>query len=124
MRATAVLTVTLLSGMALAGEPTFGGKPVPRDGWVKVGSATISRRADVALVYCPVSRRFLALGGEPTYGSKPPLPYDDLALDAKEGRWENWYPRGRSFGPRFGPSKPPGFKRGEAFRDAKGGDQP
>ncbi|MHC4914817.1 MAG: Kelch repeat-containing protein [Planctomycetota bacterium] len=116
--AAVLVTVVALVGRALAAESVPS--KVPADGWVKVEGAVIGKRADVALAHCPVSRRFLALGGEPTYGSKPPLPYDDLALDAGEGKWENWYPAGKSFGPKFGPCKPPGFKRGVPFSDLEG----
>jgi hypothetical protein len=80
--------------------------------WVKLDNARIGPRSDPALVFDPAARRFLLLGGGiawPIYG-KQPHPFDDLALDQSAGKWENVYPAGKNWGPRFGDAAPPVFK--------------
>ena len=85
------------------------------------------RRWDVPLAYAPKVDRFLVLGGRTSWAEyrKGPRPYDQLAFDAKEGRWENWLPRGKDWGPRFGPCKTPAWKD-ERFdlRDSEGNTRP
>jgi len=80
--------------------------------WVKLENARMGPRGDPALVFDPVAQRFLVLGGGiawPIYG-KQPHPYDDLALDRSAGKWENVFPAGKNWGPRFGDATPPAFK--------------
>jgi hypothetical protein len=80
--------------------------------WVKLEKGRIGPRSDPALVYDPVSKRFLVLGGGipwPTY-ARHPHPFDDLALDQAAGQWENLFPANRNWGPKFGDAKPPAFK--------------
>jgi hypothetical protein len=71
-------------------------------------------------------KRFLILGGRITYADAPkPRSYDQLALDPKEGRWENWFPRGKDWGPKFGPCQPPAWKNELwQFQDAEGNTRP
>ncbi len=90
--------------------------------WTKLDNATIEgRRWDIPVGYSPELNRFLVLGGRLTYAdAKKPRSYDQLALDRKEGRWENWFPRGKDWGPKFGPSQPPRWKdEGWHFQDAE-----
>ena len=116
-RLTAVLGVFFLAAPALcsAGEP-------PANQWVQLKGAAIGQRACGALVYSPEAGRFLVLGGGLAWNAKGDQPYGDLALDLAEGQWENWYPTGKSFGPKFGPCQPPKFKEyyGNVFADVEG----
>ena len=98
--------------LVLAGECRLAQAAGPENQWVKLDKARIGPRGDPALVYDPVGKRFLVLGGGiswPTYSDEP-HPYDDLALDLSAGQWENLYPPGKDWGPRFGDSRAPGFK--------------
>ncbi|HKB35385.1 MAG TPA: hypothetical protein VKD72_02960 [Gemmataceae bacterium] len=62
----------------------------------------VGRRWDVPLGYDPDSKRFLVLGGRTTWADyKQPRSHDVLALDESEGRWENVFPSGKDWGPRF-----------------------
>ena len=57
--------------------------------------------------------------------AKKPRSYDQLALDLKEGRWENWVPAGKEWGPRFGVCQPPVWKNEIwNFQDAEGNVRP
>src|SRR5262249_2189563 len=80
--------------------------------WIKLDKARIGPRSDPALVYDPVAKRFLVLGGgmEIRNYNQNPHPYDDLALDESAGQWENLFPAGKNWGPKFGDATPPGFK--------------
>ncbi len=106
---------------SLAAAPTAAGE-LPSGKWVRLGQGGIGQRACGALVYAPEVKRFLVLGGGAHWNAKGNQPYGDLALDIAEGKWENWYPLGKSFGPRFGPCSPPKFKHyyGNEFADAEG----
>jgi hypothetical protein len=80
--------------------------------WAKLDKARIGPRSDPALVYDPTAKRFLVLGGgiEIRNYNQNPHPYDDLAFDESAGQWENLYPSGKNWGPKFGDAAPPGFK--------------
>src|SRR5262249_9551245 len=57
--------------------------------------------------------------------AKKPRSYDELALDMNEGRWENYFPLGKDWGPKFGPCQPPAWKdEGWHFRDLDGNVRP
>jgi len=92
------------------------------EGWVELKEATVGKRGIAALVYSEEAKRFLALGGGLHWDAKGDQPYADLALDIAEGKWENWYPPGKSYGPKFGPCQPPKFKRyyDALFEDVEG----
>jgi hypothetical protein len=110
-----------LSGLATAQDA-----PAPNR-WVKLGKAVIEgRRWDVPVGYSPELKRFLVLGGRITYAdARKPRSYDQLALDPKEGRWENWFPTGKDWGPRFGLCQPPTWKNELwHFQDAEGNVRP
>ena len=100
--AVAVLLAALL---AIAAEPS-------PNTWVKLDKATIEgRRHDVPLGYDSGLKRFFVLGGRTNFDDyKKPRSYDELALDSKEGEWENWFPAGKDWGSRFGPCHAPGWK--------------
>src|SRR5437762_1424297 len=72
------------------------------------------------LAYSPELKRFVVLGGRTSWADyKQPRPYDVLTLDEKEGRWENAFPAGKDWGPRFGPCRAPAWKDEHwHFRDA------
>ncbi len=74
-------------------------------------AAIEGRRWDVPVGYSPELKRFLVLGGRITFADARKLrSYDQLALDLREGRWENWFPKGKDWGPKFGPCQPPAWK--------------
>jgi hypothetical protein len=96
--------------------------------WVRLEHADIpGQRWDVPVGYAPALKRFLVLGGRTSWGEyrKGPRPYDQLALDLKSGRWENWLPRGKEWGPASGLCRAPAWKD-EYFRleDAEGNIRP
>jgi hypothetical protein len=96
--------------------------------WVRLLQGDIpGQRWDVPLGYAPGLKRFFVLGGRTSWGEyrKGPRPFDQLALDLEAGRWENWFPRGKEWGPRFGPCQAPGWKD-ERFGlgDAEGNIRP
>ena len=100
----------------------------PANDWTRLERGDISgQRWDVPLGYAPGLNRFLVLGGRTSWGEyrKGPRPYDQLALDAREGRWENWFPKGKDWGPRFGPCNAPSWKNELfGFTDAEGNVRP
>jgi len=121
MKTVALLIPLFLVGWAPAvGENAVGSQPLPAEGWVKVEEATIKRRRDSAFFYSPEEKRFMAVGGQPSSGREAPDCYEDVALNTKEGKWENWFTKGKRFGSRFGPCTAPGFKRGVPFEDLEG----
>jgi hypothetical protein len=100
----------------------------PANEWVRLAQGDVpGQRWDVPLAYAPGLKRFLVLGGRTSWGEyrKGPRPYDQVALDLGEGRWENWFPAGKDWGPRFGPCRAPAWKD-ERFdlRDAEGNTRP
>jgi hypothetical protein len=93
----------LLLSLSARAEP-------PTNDWTRLAQGDIlGQRWDAPLGYAPGLNRFLILGGRTSWGEyrKGPRPYDQLALDAREGRWENWPPRGKDWGPRLGPCSAP-----------------
>jgi Galactose oxidase, central domain len=93
--------------------------------WAKLDGASIGQRGCGALIYSPAVKRFMVVGGQLNWNAKGDQPYGDLALDIKAGKWENWYPKGKSFGPKFGGCKPPKFKKyyGNLFTDVAGNNR-
>src|SRR5262249_29243140 len=114
----AALVFLLTSSRALAGDPA---------GWTPLDKAVIGPMRPASLVHIPTENRWMTLGyfHSPGTGPRKPRTYDDLSLDIETGQWENWYPRGKDWGPRFGDSTPPGFK-GERyqFKDNDGNARP
>jgi hypothetical protein len=124
LRFTLSLAALLLPSAAVpAKEPA-----VPANEWARLERGeVVGRRRDVPLGYAPGLKRFLVLGGRTSWGEyrKGPRAYDQLALDGKEGRWENWFPGGKDWGPRFGPCRAPGWKDELwGFRDVEGNVRP
>jgi hypothetical protein len=120
-RCTLPLAVVVLLSLSAHAAP-------PANDWTRLEQGDIpGQRWDVPLGYAPGLNRFLVLGGRTSWGEyrKGPRPYDQLALDARAGRWENWFPRGKEWGPRFGPCRVPAWKD-ERFdlRDAEGNTRP
>jgi hypothetical protein len=119
----ALAAVLVLPILAHAEPP----EPAPNT-WVRLEKADIpGQRWDVPLGYTPGLKRFLVLGGRTSWGEyrKGIRPYDQLALDREEGRWENWFPRDKEWGPRFGPARAPSWKDERwGFRDAEGNIRP
>ena len=115
-------TAVLLSVIFLTAAAISPAGELPTNQWVQLKDADIGQRACGALVYSPEAGRFLVLGGGLAWNAKGDQPYGDLALDLAEGKWENWYPTGKSFGPKFGPCQPPKFKEyyGNVFADVEG----
>ena len=106
---------------------SIAAEPARDNSWVKLDKATIEgRRWDVPLGYAPDQKQFLVLGGRTSFGDyKKPRSHDVLTLDQKEGMWENSFPIGKNWGPRFGPSEAPGWKNEVfGFQDALGNLRP
>jgi hypothetical protein len=93
--------------------------------WVKLDKADV-KRIDAPLVYDGELRRFMILGGSVNWTEYPkPHPFDELALDASSGQWENWIPQDKDWGPRFGDCKAPRWKSESwGLRDAEGNCRP
>lgn len=91
--------------------------------WVRQDKALIGPDEPIAIVWSPQIKRFLSLGWiSSQYNRRAPYTYDELAFDSSSGQWENWYPPGKDWGPKFGLSTPPGWK--EMFKDAEGNVRP
>jgi hypothetical protein len=81
--------------------------------WHKVDSAVIhGRRYETPLVYAADMKKFLVVGGRTSYADyrKVPRTFDEAALDLAKGQWENLFPDGKDWGPRFGECKAPAWK--------------
>jgi hypothetical protein len=93
--------------------------------WTRLPNADVDR-IDAPLVYEPGLNRFLILGGSIPWADYPkPHPFDELALDQESGRWENWIPRGKAWGPRFGNCQAPRWKSESwGLADAEGSCRP
>ena len=119
-----VLLALVASRLGLDGaEPGAG----PANEWVRLEKAEVGARPDPMLVYDATARRFLVLGGDVEADKKTGVrPYDDLALDVESGQWENLFPPGKEWGPRFGgcAAALPGWAYGEAYRDKEGNFRP
>jgi hypothetical protein len=111
--ACAALATALSAGARSAAiAATKAGSAAAANQWVKLEQAEVKRR-DAPLIYEPDLRRFMVLGGSISYTEYPkPHPFDELALDLDKGEWENWFPPGKDWGPRFGDCTPPGWKDG------------
>lgn len=117
----ALFPFLVLAHVASAAEPTAPNL------WARLDKAAIeSRRRDVPLGYSPDLKRFLVLGGRTSYGEyKKPRLYDVLALDRDPGQWENAYPQGKDWGPKFGPCLAPAWKdEFFHFQDTEGNVRP
>lgn len=124
IRAVAVTAALIAS---IAGTVSAAEPPLPVNTWRKLEQAGIEgRRWDVPVGYAPQLKRFMVLGGRTSFGDyKKPRSFDQLALDRAEGRWENWFPSGRAWGPKFGPCQAPGWKDEYfQFKDAAGNVRP
>jgi hypothetical protein len=100
----------------------------PANRWKRLEQGNIpGNRWDMPLGYAAGLNRFFILGGRTSWAEyrQGPRPYDQLAFDPRAGRWENWFPRGKNWGPRFGPGKAPAWKDELFhFRDAEGNTRP
>ena len=113
--------------LALLLTGSVAGQDAPLNRWAKLDKAVVEgRRWDVPIGYSPEIKRFLVLGGRISYAdAKKSHSYDQMALDGKEGRWENWFPKGKNWGPAFGPCQPPVWKNELwQFQDADGNVRP
>ena len=69
-----------------------------------IGEGRYSYRGP-ALLYVPQLKRFLvAMGIQCRPGSKEIPCYSESTLSTKTGVWENWYPKGKDWGPETGPA--------------------
>ena len=117
----AVAGWALLQGVPARPAAAPGGVPANR--WFKQQRAMIGPDAPIAVVWPPRVKRFMSLGWiSGAYDKRAPYTYDELAFDPASGRWENWFPEGKGWGPKFGPCKPPGWK--QLFEDAEGNTRP
>ena len=99
----------------------------PANTWRKLDKAVLTgQRWDIPLGYAPELKHFLVLGGRTAWADyKKPRSYDELALDLAEGQWENRFPAGKDWGPRFGPCQAPAWKDEHFhFRDSEGNVRP
>src|SRR5262249_7562125 len=111
--------------LAAKGEPAAA--PEASNSWIKLEKATLTgQRWDIPLGYAPNLKRFLILGGRTSWAEyKKPRPFDQLALDQAKWQWENWFPRGKDWGPAFGPCQAPAWKDEYFhFRDNEGNVRP
>ena len=95
--------------------------------WVKHDKAVMGPSRPVAFVYAPATGKWMTLGYHfsPGSGKRKPTTYDDLAFDAAESQWENYYPAGKDWGPKFGDSTAPRWKdQKPRFQDVEGNVRP
>ena len=124
VRANNLLLAALLLGGALASATAAEPELKPNQ-WVKLAKAGLPH-VDAPLVWEPEVKRFMVLGGAVAWDKyEKPHPFDELALDAARGEWENWIPPGKDWGPQFGDCKAPGWKTGYwTVTDAQGNCRP
>jgi hypothetical protein len=122
---TIVLAVHCLV-LACCNAPPFArAADLPANEWVRQNKAMIGPDAPVAVVWSPQIKRFMSLGWiSSAYDRRAPYTYDELAFDPDSGQWENWYPEGKNWGPKFGLCQPPGWKEKQTFRDVEGNVRP
>ncbi|PCJ57500.1 MAG: hypothetical protein COA79_15830 [Planctomycetota bacterium] len=104
-----IICITIL--FCFGGINQLIGEDLVDNQWVEFKQAKIGKRNISCIIWSPEIKKFLILGGQLHWNAKGDLPYQDLALDLEKAKWENWYPKGKSFGPPFGPCKAPKFKR-------------
>ncbi len=93
--------------------------------WVLFDKATMGPDRPIAVVWSPELKRFMSLGWiSSQYDRRQPYSYDELAFDPESGQWENWYPEGKEWGPRFGICKPPLWNNNSLFKDLDGNVRP
>ena len=95
--------------------------------WRQLDTAIVEgRRYETPLGYAPELKRFLILGGRTSWAEyKKPRSYDVLALDRTENKWENHYPAGKDWGPKYGLAAAPAWKDEHwQFKDAEGNVRP
>jgi hypothetical protein len=109
--AAAVLGVALAAGACgAAAELAAYGSTFQPNQWTRLNQSDL-QRTDAPLVYVPALKRFMVLGGSVSWPEYPkPHPFDEVALDPASGRWENWIPASKDWGPRFGDCQPPRWK--------------
>src|SRR5690349_18025144 len=73
-------------------------QPTP---WTRHDQAALGPARAAAFVYAPTVGRFMAVGYQhpPGSGKRTPATYDEVAFDPAAGRWENWFPPGKDWGP-------------------------
>lgn len=114
--------VLILMGGLLCGLSTVAAEELS---WVKQEQAMLGPGAPVALVWSPEVKRFMSLGWVSSmYARRAPYTYDEVAFDSASGRWENWFPAGKNWGPQFGVCAPPGWKDRSRFADVEGNVRP
>ena len=95
--------------------------------WARHDRAILGPSRAVAFVHAPTVGRWMALGYQhsPGIGLRKPATYDEVAFDPATGQWENWYPIGKEWGPKFGDAAAPTWK-GEkgGFADVEGNIRP
>jgi hypothetical protein len=110
-----------------AAEDPVGGMPGVAAPWVKLDKAVIGPSRAMAFVCAPSVGRWMAIGYQhaPGTGKRKPMTYDEVAFDPAQGQWENWYPPGKEWGPKFGDATAPTWKgeRG-GFKDVEGNVRP
>ena len=117
-----VTAVLLFVGTVGASDP-----PPDTNSWKKLDTTAIEgRRYETPLGYVPESKRFLILGGRTNSAEyKKPRSFDVLGLDFAQSKWENLYPDGKDWGPKFGPCNAPVWKdEFWNFKDAEGNVRP
>jgi hypothetical protein len=99
------LLVVILATATVADEPS--------NAWVKLPHAKIvGQRTDIPVAFVPPLGRFMVLGGRTNWREyrEEPRSFDQLALDVAKGQWENWFPPGKDWGPKFGAAQAPAWK--------------
>lgn len=118
----AVTCVLLFVAGSYAAEPAG-------NQWRMLDKAALAgQRTDIPVAFVPPLGRFMVLGGRTHFREyrEEGRPYDQLALDLAQGRWENWFPSGKdSWGPKFGNVQAPPWKDELFhFQDAEGNTRP
>ena len=107
-------------------KPTSAADPAGND-WVRLDKAELTgKRWDVPLGYDPVARRsWSSAAAPPSATTRSRAPTTCWPSTRQEGRWENWFPPGKDWGPQFGPCQAPAWKDEHFhFRDAEGNVRP
>lgn len=119
-----MMCIVAISGLLSLNNPLLADEPAP---WIKHDKAILGPSRAVAFVHAPTVGRWMALGYQhsPGIGPRKPKTYDEVAFDPAEGQWENWFPLGKDWGPKFGEANSPSSK-GEVnrFKDNEGNTRP